>query len=233
MRAFPEETKRDMDMRRKIAALLALSLLCTCLSGCAEKQTAQPAALRRTVETEPEAEKTEEAVTLETIRTITFSDVSGDSAVRDTVSYIAYYGIMNGVGGGKFSPDTMVNRAMIAKVLYEMSVGEAPSEGKTYADVAPEAWYAEAVAWCSESGMMLGISDTQFDPLSPVTRAQLALILHRAAAAEEETAVEADTLKAEEAADAPETLEAAGEAAMETDTVTVETRTGLDGYTDR
>lgn len=130
MRAVPEETKRDMNMRRKIAALLALSLLCACLSGCGEKQTAQPAALRQTVETEPEAEETVEAVTLETIRTITFSDVAEDSAVRDTVSYIAYYGIMNGVGGGKFSPDTMVNRAMIAKVLYEMSGEEAPAEGK-------------------------------------------------------------------------------------------------------
>lgn len=203
------------------------------LSGCGAAREAEPAPLRQTVGTEIAPE--EEPLTLDTIRTVTFTDVAEDSIWRDTVSYIAYHGIMNGTGGGKFSPNAMVNRAMIAKVLYEMNGGEALAQRCEFSDVAAESWYAEAVAWCLESGMMQGVSETEFAPLEPVTRAQLAVILHRAAgaAAEEkpEDVIETEMLKVEEAV-GPETPEPVGEVAIETETLKVETVTGLAAYTD-
>ena len=44
-----------------------------------------------------------------------------------------------------------------------------------------DAWYADAVTWCKENGIMSGTSDTAFSPDAPMTRAMLAAVLHRAA----------------------------------------------------
>ena len=50
-----------------------------------------------------------------------------------------------------------------------------------FSDVSPDAWYADAVSWCRENGIMGGTSETAFSPNSPMTRAMLATVLHRAA----------------------------------------------------
>lgn len=53
----------------------------------------------------------------------------------------------------------------------------APNTGFT--DVPTDAWYAQAVAYCRENGLMAGTSDTAFTPDGTLTRAMLAAILHR------------------------------------------------------
>ena len=50
-----------------------------------------------------------------------------------------------------------------------------------YADVDAGAWYADAVAYVSENGLMSGTSATRFEPGSTMTRAMLATVLYRAA----------------------------------------------------
>ena len=50
-----------------------------------------------------------------------------------------------------------------------------------YADVDAGAWYADAVAYVSENGLMSGTSSTRFEPDSTMTRAMLATVLYRAA----------------------------------------------------
>lgn len=50
-----------------------------------------------------------------------------------------------------------------------------------FSDVAPDSWYAEAVEWCREHDIMNGISATTFSPDNTITRAMLAVVLHRAA----------------------------------------------------
>ena len=42
-----------------------------------------------------------------------------------------------------------------------------------FSDVSPDAWYADAVSWCRENGIMGGTSETAFSPNSPMTRAML------------------------------------------------------------
>lgn len=52
-----------------------------------------------------------------------------------------------------------------------------------FADVPGDAWYAEAVVYCASAGLMVGREDGSFDPLAPVTRAELAAVamrLHKA-----------------------------------------------------
>lgn len=51
--------------------------------------------------------------------------------------------------------------------------------GLPFADVAPASWYADAVQYVYENGMMNGTSDTLFSPDATVTRAMIVTILYR------------------------------------------------------
>lgn len=50
-----------------------------------------------------------------------------------------------------------------------------------YSDVAADAWYADAVAYVREHGLMSGTSATTFSPNATTSRGQIATILYRAA----------------------------------------------------
>ncbi len=57
----------------------------------------------------------------------------------------------------------------------------AASSNHPYSDVAEDAWYAEAVAYCQENGLMSGISQSVFAPDEPASRAMLVAVLYRQA----------------------------------------------------
>ena len=48
-----------------------------------------------------------------------------------------------------------------------------------FSDVPADAWYTEAVVWAAEQGIMSGYDDGRFGVGDPVTREQLAAVLHR------------------------------------------------------
>lgn len=50
-----------------------------------------------------------------------------------------------------------------------------------FVDVPDDAWYADAVAWGVENGVVKGIDDMHFAPLADCTRAQFVTFLHHAA----------------------------------------------------
>ena len=52
------------------------------------------------------------------------------------------------------------------------------SGSESFADVASNDWFADAVTWASANGIVNGYSTAQFAPGDPVTREQLALILY-------------------------------------------------------
>lgn len=111
----------------------------------------------------------------------TFDDVASDAWYADAVHYVAENGIMNGAGDGTFAPYTIMNRAMLVQVLYALE-GKPAVSGSSFADVASDAWYADAVAWAAQTGIVTGLSDTTFGPDQVLTREQLATILYRYAA---------------------------------------------------
>ena len=53
-----------------------------------------------------------------------------------------------------------------------------------FPDVAPGEWFAPAVSWAAEQGIVLGYNDGLFHPERPVTRAQLAVLFCRCAGAD-------------------------------------------------
>ncbi len=110
-----------------------------------------------------------------------FDDVDSSAWYADAVSYVAENGIMNGAGNGTFAPDTVMSRAMLVQVLYNLE-GKPEAADCTFTDVAADAWYADAVAWAADAGIVTGVSDITFAPDQMMTREQIATILYRYAA---------------------------------------------------
>lgn len=112
---------------------------------------------------------------------IRFDDVDASAWYADGVYYAAGQGIMNGSGNGAFSPDTVMSRAMLVQVLYNLE-GQPETDASAFTDVAADAWYADAVAWAADAGIVTGVSNTTFAPDVTMTREQIATILYRYAA---------------------------------------------------
>ena len=55
----------------------------------------------------------------------------------------------------------------------------APKADSGFADIHPNDWYADAVAWAVENKITDGKTDTTFDPLGNVTRQQMASFFSR------------------------------------------------------
>lgn len=108
-----------------------------------------------------------------------FCDVDTDAWYCEAVDYVCVRGIMDGVGGGCFSPEDTATRAMLVTMLYRLA-GEpyVPVEAR-YLDVASSAWYAQAAAWSQAAGVAEGIGGGLFAPAMSVTRGQLAALLYR------------------------------------------------------
>lgn len=108
----------------------------------------------------------------------TFGDVAEDDWFYDAVKYVCENGLMQGTGEN-FEPDVNLTRAMMVTILYRLeNPSEKPDECK-FDDVAPDAWYAEAVAWAAQNGIVNGMSETIFAPDDEITREQAAVIFYR------------------------------------------------------
>ncbi len=107
-----------------------------------------------------------------------FADVKEDHPLIDAIAYVYYNGIMNGVGDGRFDPEGSLTRAMLVTVLYRME-GSPAAKSAPFTDVAKGEWYADAVNWAYETGIVKGVSETEFAPMQNVSREQVATILYR------------------------------------------------------
>ena len=67
---------------------------------------------------------------------------------------------------------------MLATVLWS-AAGKPAVTSAGFSDVAPDAWYASAVAWAQSVGVAAGYADGTFHPSDSVTREQLALMLYK------------------------------------------------------
>ena len=108
-----------------------------------------------------------------------FDDVEEGRWSAEAIEYAYENGYMLGTGDGSFSPDAPVTRAAVATVLWRRQGCPEPSGPSGFSDVDPGEWYADAVAWAKEAGVVYGVTDTEFDPERAVTREALAAMLCR------------------------------------------------------
>ena len=109
-------------------------------------------------------------------------DVAGpDYWAPKGIDYCVRNRLMSGVGAGTFSPDTACTRAQIVKILYNLSGNQTDYSYYylPFTDVAPGAWYYNAVAWAYCNDVTSGTSATTFTPNAAITRQQLVTFLYR------------------------------------------------------
>lgn len=110
-----------------------------------------------------------------------FADLTSGSWYYDGVRYALENGLMTGTSARTFAPDRPVTRAMLVTILWRLA-GEPYGRVSPFEDVLPGSWYAQAVSWAYDKGIVTGVTATSFQPGAPVTREQLCAILCRYAA---------------------------------------------------
>lgn len=107
-----------------------------------------------------------------------FTDVAENAWYRESVQFVYAKGIMSGTANDVFSPNMTTTRGMIVTILHRLS-GEPEAETCDFTDVSAYAYYAEAISWASEAGIVNGYGNGCFGPNDPITREQMASILCR------------------------------------------------------
>lgn len=106
-----------------------------------------------------------------------FTDVPGaNNWAHAGIDYCVSNGLMCGVGGSRFAPQTATTRAQIVQILYSLSGSPSVSGAAPFTDLTQD-WYKNAVLWAYQTGVVSGMSATTFAPNVPVTREQIAVIL--------------------------------------------------------
>lgn len=109
-----------------------------------------------------------------------YSDVAADSWYADAALWAYEKGVMTGVAPGVFGPEEAVTRGMLATTLHRMA-GKPAAQDSGFQDVDQGAYYADAVDWAVEAGVVTGYGDDGvfFGPEDSMTREQLAAMLFR------------------------------------------------------
>ncbi len=106
-----------------------------------------------------------------------FADIQ-DHWAKDYIQKAASKNLVNGMDENTFAPEMPITRGMLVTMLYRLE-GEPEAADGQFADVADDAYFAEAVAWASAKDIVYGVSETAFVPEANITREQMAAMLYR------------------------------------------------------
>ena len=108
-----------------------------------------------------------------------YTDLDMGAWYHDGIHYCLDEGLMDGVGTGLFAPNATTSRAMIVTILWRLQGSPEVQAAEAFDDVAPDAWYARAIAWAVAEGVADGYGGGLFGPNDAITREQLAAMLWR------------------------------------------------------
>ena len=108
-----------------------------------------------------------------------YKDVKTSRWSYADIMYVTEKGLMNGKEEGKFAPAETMTRAMVVTVFYRLEGEPAVEYKETFKDVKEGKWFTDAVLWAAENKIVNGTGDGKYEPMSNVTREQLATIIKR------------------------------------------------------
>ena len=108
-----------------------------------------------------------------------FTDVKSGDWFCDSVRYVYENELMSGTGTTTFGPNEKTTRGMIVTILYRLENEPSVSADSAFSDVEAGQYYANAVAWANQNGIVTGYDDGRFGPNDTITREQMAAILYR------------------------------------------------------
>lgn len=115
-----------------------------------------------------------------TASTFAFTDVPRGHSFHAPIQWAAASAVTVGYGDGTFRPSRRVSRGEFASFLHRASGG--PSGATTaqrFPDVEEDSAHADAAAWMRVTGLSTGYQDGTYRPHRPISRSEVALILHR------------------------------------------------------
>lgn len=108
-----------------------------------------------------------------------FTDAEPTAWYHDGVHFCIDNEYMLGYPDGTFQPDTATSRAMIITMLWRMEGSPQTEYEHGFADVKADDWYADAIAWGAENGIITGYGNGVCAADDVVTREQMAAFFYR------------------------------------------------------
>ena len=129
-----------------------------------------------------ENEKNSTEWTVRVVVSSAFTDVNPGDWFYDNVMDAAQNGYVSGMGDGTFQPKKATTRAEFASMIAKaMGYTDSDATGETrFTDVDADQWYAGAITYCYDNGIILGYEDNTFKPTQTITRQEAASILKNA-----------------------------------------------------
>ncbi|NGM84974.1 S-layer homology domain-containing protein [Paenibacillus sp. 7124] len=109
-----------------------------------------------------------------------FKDVPAAHWGRSDIELLAAKGIIGGSGSGMYGPARSVTRAESVALIVRGLGLEEKAGVSAFRDVAASAWYSGAVNAAYQAGLVNGQGDGSFHPGEPVSRQELAVLIHSA-----------------------------------------------------
>ncbi len=107
-----------------------------------------------------------------------FTDVITRDWYFKASQYAFEKGFMQGVGDGVFDGGSTLTQEMVMQILYVMA-GEPAVEGGSFDNLTAGDWYANAVNWAAEQGLLAGLAEGgSFEAGVFITREQVAKVLY-------------------------------------------------------
>lgn len=106
-----------------------------------------------------------------------FTDVSTRKWYYNAVKWAYTEGYLTGTSDTTFSPNDPMTRGMLVTVLYRMEGRPNVSGSTSFPDVKEDKYYAKAVCWAANEGLVSGYQDGNFGPEDSITREQLVKVL--------------------------------------------------------
>lgn len=108
-----------------------------------------------------------------------FTDVEASDPYFEAVKYVYEHNpqLMNGMTATSFGGYGTITRGQVVTILYRLSGSPSVSSYSGFTDVNTSKYYAAPITWARNNGIVDGYGTT-FGPEDPITREQLAKILH-------------------------------------------------------
>lgn len=113
---------------------------------------------------------------------VPFEDVKENDWFLSGVMYAYQNNLMTGSGTDPmlFSPNAAATRGLFATILYSLEGSpDAGGLSNPFDDVAEGMWYADAIKWSADKGIVAGIGGGKYAPDAPIKRQDMAVILLR------------------------------------------------------
>lgn len=113
-----------------------------------------------------------------TIPEILFEDIPPESPYYSAVSFVVERGLFVGMSDTEFSPELILNRGMMATVLYRLAGEPDVAYRPAFSDVPEGKWYTSGVIWAADNAVVIGMGNDMYAPTDKLTYQQVAIMLY-------------------------------------------------------